>query len=460
MITYPILRLYLQGETIEFKDRDVISATVTQEISPLGMELPAATAEISVYTTNSDFNPFRDALYFNALKANTPADLIEYEDGAERLVSRFYLDEWSNPSKDVLKFSLHDAIGVMDNITFEGVFYEQPTTVKSIVRLLRLYAPCSITVDSDLTNVELKGYIKGHITLRAALQQVCFATGAQAITQGIDRVHIMPTKLPDAGAVLVPAYYDDASAIYDDPDVRYSDFIIDGVITDLEKLDRQELTILQMVTAVELVTHDYIKSDAVETIFDDTLVPGDYKIIYEKPYGDVLVDGAGDIPEWIATEGGEIIVTEDSGIYPNVTIIGKTGAWEFGPNSISLHITTISHVIITGHPYEDNTQVLGWNNPDSLQDYTAPNVWRITDALLVNKDAGQAILENIVKYAQARYQQTVTALADKSINVGNVYLVDSLYDKKIIAGAEQISVNLAGGNLKETRLIGVEELGG
>ena len=172
----------------------------------------------------------------------------------------------------------------------------------------------------------------------------------------------------------------------------------------------------------------------------------------------MLVDGAGDIPEWISTEAGEILVTEDSGTYPDVTIIGKTGAWEFGSNSISLHITATAQVIITGYPYEDNTQVLEWSNPESQQDYTAPNVWRISDATLVNKDAGQTILGNIVKYAQARHEQTITVLADKDVDTGSVYLVDSLYNKKIVADAEQISISLTGGNLKETRLVGTERL--
>ncbi len=458
MITYPILRLYLQGETIEFKDQDVISATAIQEIGSLGMELPAATAEISVYTTNSDFNPFSDALYFQTLKANTPADLIEHVDGVEKLIGRFYIDKWNNPSKDVLKFSLQDAIGVMDNVTFEGVFYEQLTNLQDIINLLKQHSPCDIVVHPDLAGRELKGYIKGHVTLREALQQVCFAAGAYATTQGINSVLLRPTKLPDGGAVLVPVHYDDASAMYDDTEVRYSDLIADGTITDLEKLDRQELIILPMVTGVELVTHDYIKSDTTETIFSDTLAPGDYKIIYEKPYADVLVDGAGDIPEWISTEAGEILVTEDSGTYPDVTIIGKTGAWEFGSNSISLHITATAQVIITGYPYEDNTQVLEWSNPESQQDYTAPNVWRISDATLVNKDAGQTILGNIVKYAQARHEQTITVLADKDVDTGSVYLVDSLYNKKIVADAEQISISLTGGNLKETGLVGTERL--
>lgn len=454
MITYPILRLYLLGEVIEFRDRDIIEAKVTYEINPLSMELPASTAEVSIYTTNSDFNPFSDAIYFQSLKINTPADLVEYVNGTEVFIGRFYINEWNNPSIGVIKFYLQDAIGSMDSIMFDGLFYEQPTNISTIVNVLNLQAPCDIVIDPAIYNVELKGYIPKDVSLRAALQQVCFAAGAYAKTQGIDHILIKPARFADSGAVVIPAYYDNLSAIYDDINVRYSDIIVDDVITDLEKLDKQELTILPIVTGIELTAHYYVKSDEAEVIFDGLLVPGDYKIVYEKPYGDVSVDG-------------EVI------------------ALEYGTNSVSFNVPVATQVTITGYPYDDAPQKLVWVNPQSQQDYfegalydaitskyddpnclygrlysvsVAPNNWSITDATLIGDNNGQIVLDQLIKYAHEVYKQTITALADKNIDLGMLYLVDSLYDKKIVAGAEQVTINLSGGNLKETRLIGIEKM--
>ena len=45
MITYPILRLYLEGETIEFKNEDIIEATVVQEITNVGGSIEVATVQ-------------------------------------------------------------------------------------------------------------------------------------------------------------------------------------------------------------------------------------------------------------------------------------------------------------------------------------------------------------------------------------------------------------------------------
>ena len=70
------------------------------------------------------------------------------------------------------------------------------------------------------------------------------------------------------------------------------------------------------------------------------------------------------------------------------------------------------------------------------------------------------MLDRIVQYAQARHEQTITALAGKEIETGTIYLLDSLYNKKLVASAELITTNLSGGNLKETRLIGTEKLEG
>jgi hypothetical protein len=455
MKTYPILRLYLLGETVEFKDEDIIEARVTYEINPLSMEMPASTAEVSIYTTDKNFNPFSDAIYFQSLKINTPADLIEYVNGTEVFIGRFYINEWNNPSVGVIKFYLHDAIGSMDSIVFDGLFCDEPTNISAIVDVLNQQAPCDIIIDPDISDVEIKGYIPKGVSLRAALQQVCFVAGAYAKTQGIDHILIKPAKFADQRAVAIPAYYDDLNAIYDDINVCYSDIIVDDFIADLEKLDKQELTILPIVTGINLTTHEYLKSDEFEVISDRLFEPGDYKIVYDKPYGDVSVEG-------------EIL------------------ALEYGPNYVSFNVPVATQVTITGYPYDDDdSQKLTWINPQSQQEYfegalydeitsrydepyclygrlysvnVAPNNWNITDATLINDDNGQIVLERLIKYAQEVYKQTITALGDKHIDLGSLYLVDSLYDKKIVAEAEQVTINLSGGNLKETRLIGLEKM--
>lgn len=482
-VTFPVIRLNINNETVTFAGADVVSANVVQEINPLSLELPASQADVTVYSTNSDFNPFSDGRYYQSLTANTAADLLVSNDGVETYIGRFYLDKWDNPSEHILSFKFQDAIGVMENIQFDGIFYESETTIAKAIEDLAIFAPTELELDPALTGT-VKGYIPGNINLRQALQQVCFAAGAYASTQGSDHILIKPVNMPNGKATLEPYYYDDKYAIYGK--AFYSDYIADGTIVNTEKLGRQELRIKPMVTGIELITHDYIKSTTSEVIFSDTLEPGDYKIVYIKPYADVSVWGVGDVPEALGTEvDNEVLVTEAGGTYPDVTIIGKDGAYAYGPNSISLHVTEAGSVEITGYPYNDNTQSLLWSNPASVQNYSegstydtagvlydrltsvyrrewsilaAQNAWKITNGTLVDKTIGQTVLARIVEYADARHEQTITALPEKEVDSGSVYILDSLYNKKLVAAAERITTRLSGGYLKETRLVGTEKL--
>ncbi len=494
MITHPIIRLYIQNETIEFRDQEVVQATVTQEIHPISLELPASRADITIYTTNPDFNPFTNGLYYQSLAANTAADLLVYTKdiddasdsaGIETFIGRFYLDEWDNPSEGILTFTLQDAIGVMQNITFDGIFYENETTLESIIGQLNIYAPCELSVDPEIAGMELSGFLPGNVSLRETLQQVCFAAGAYASTQGSDRIEIKPAHQIHPMAILEidASFYDDAAADYDFPLVIYSDYTAQDTITDNDKLDRQKLRILPMVTGIELIAHNYVKSTTKETIFDDTLQPGDYKIVFDKPYTDITVSGLGDIPELLGTEGdNQVLITEAGGTYPDVTIIGKTGTLDASLTSISLHIFSEGRTLVEGYPFNDNTQALLWRNPEATQEYSegatydlgylyddqyatyrrewtiyAPdNTWKIDKATMVNRLNSQAVLDRIIEYAQTRHEQSITILPEKEAHPGWLYILDSLYDKRLIACAESITTNLSGGYLKETRLVGME----
>ena len=122
-VTFPVIQLNINNETVTFAGADVVSADVVQEINPLSLELPASQADVTVYSTNSDFNPFSDGRYYQSLTANTAADLLVSNDGVETYIGRFYLDKWDNPSEHILSFKFQDAIGVMENIQFDGIFY-------------------------------------------------------------------------------------------------------------------------------------------------------------------------------------------------------------------------------------------------------------------------------------------------------------------------------------------------
>jgi hypothetical protein len=147
---------------------------------------------------------------------------------------------------------------------------------------------------------------------------VLFAAGAYVLSAGTPVLKIRQAVIPE------------------------SDFTggeIDITITDTDKTDSQSLNILRIVTDVEVVSHDYSKGQNVtEEIFSAFLPAGDHLIIYPKPYWQVIATGVGDALTYLATTNNEVLVSPDSGTYPNVTIYTIYGEFDFGANHVYLHV--------------------------------------------------------------------------------------------------------------------------
>ena len=308
--TYPIVRLSIMNESIVFQDSDVIEAEVTQEIHPIGIEVPASKATIRVWlddevtdeegrTLRDKFRPFSDGIYYQSMTTGLIVDVSERivdEDNlidTEHFVGRFYLEGWNTTKEGELELDCTDAVGLLENTTYLGNFYETPTRADVILADIFNNVDLFYSVETGIAQKYLKGYIPGDITLREALQQVLFACGAFAITEKneIDIVflNIKSGRLPIANPVYPGYYYEEEGetepvSTYDG-DAWYTNILLDTVVTNEEKTDSQELNILQLVTGVEITSHDYSKSETLEEIFNAYLAPGEYMVVYDNRTG-------------------------------------------------------------------------------------------------------------------------------------------------------------------------------
>ena len=171
-----------------------------------------------------EFSPFSNGIYYQALSAGLVVDVSESIDGAEHAIGRYFLEEWNNPKEGELEFVCTDAIGTLENKKFLGRFYENPTSVSTIIGNVLAGVGLLYEIDSAIASKTLKGYIPGDITLREALQQVLFACGAYATTAGGNNLRIKESVIP------------------------VSTSVEDIVITQEEKTDSQELKIQPIVT--------------------------------------------------------------------------------------------------------------------------------------------------------------------------------------------------------------------
>ncbi len=402
------------------------------------LPLPVVTYVAGGRTMREKFSPFSDGAYYQAMAAGLVVDVSERIDGVEQIVGRFYTEEWNCPREGELEIICSDLLGMMDNKNYLGNFFENPTRVDAIIADIMAYIGIDYTLDATVASKLLKGYIPGNITLREALQQVLFAAGAYASTAGSYTLSIKPSVIPVA------------------------DSTGDVTITDDEKTDSQKLKLNQKITGVSVMSHDYFKSEGVvEEIFSAYLEPGDYLVVYPKPYWHVQAEGVGDSLVYLANTNGDVIVSPDSGAYPNCTIYTTFGEFEFGANHVYLHVPNPGgQTLVLGKPWHESTQLFEWKSEDA--DNARANVWKIDDAMLVSsirtstEETAVEVLARVVAYVNLRYQQEITLFPCTDVGLGKIAVVDSLWGKDIVGIVEKMTSDLSGGYLIGTEIIGLE----
>jgi len=472
--TFPIVRMTLGFQTVEFRDDSIVSCKVVQEIHPIGIELPASSATIRIYTRDPRFSPFSDGEYYAELANNAVLDIYESVDGEEVYIGRFYLETWGNPSEYELEFTCRDAIGVLATIPFDGYFWGTNTTLGAAVATVLDPTGMAYEVDAEVAGRPMRGYIPKDIFVRGALQQILFAGGAYALTAKSERIVIKSGLLPLAGmnmpAAVLGEFVLGASFFPPEDGAEYN-----GVIGLEDKTDKQALKQDPLVTGIRLIAHDYAKGTVQEVIFSEWLEPGDHKIVYPKPYTDVIAEGVGATPAYLMTESPipTAITTEDG------KILGFEGAFEFGVNHIYLHVTEPGNVVVRGYPWIDSQQEFAYDEAEATKHYAtggtlgvdvlgdfilgrfwstsaAPNVWSTENATMVSAEIAPAVLGRLIRYAKLRYRQTITLFPRLDVQPGNIELLDSLHGKDLNAIVKRMTSDLSGGYLMDAELVGVE----
>jgi hypothetical protein len=475
MITYPIVKIILSSQIIEFANLDVIEANMIQEVSPVSTELPISEAKIRIRTTDPRFQPFSEGAFYNELSNNTEIDVYEYYDDETpefepitRLLGHFYLKDWKNPKEGEFEFICQDAIGVLDTLQFDGIFWETNTTLGEAVALLLDPTNIAYSIEEAIINREFRGYLSAG-TIREALKQVLFISRAFAMTALSNQIVIRDAILPVPGINDLPAIY---SQVYYGA-LFYGDTEYDGEIPMNEQVMGQKIELKPLVTEIQLVSHDFTKGAVQEEIYSSYLEPGDYKIVYSKPYYNVTAEGAGAVPAYLMTEDLRAITTEDG------RILYFPGGFVYGVNYIYLNVIQAGNVVVRGYPYIDSTQVFIYNESEATKDFShgvrygeeeygqtvyakfwmvtaAPNIWKVSDAMLVTADSAPGILDNIVKFAKLRYLQNTTLFPLMELLPGDIAKVESLYNKFINGIITKIDRDLSKGLLAKTELVGVE----
>ena len=440
-ITYPKVVLTLSdSSTLTWEDTDIIEASVVEEMHPISATLPISELTIKIYDPLEKFSIFDE----NEILAERQAIMLyENIDGTEYFLGKYYLDEWESVADKELQLSAVDFIGVLDTTPFDGRFYSELTSFETVLGVIIGGLEIDYEISTPLQSETVRGWIPPG-TAREALQQLCFAAGA------------MVTTSRSEGLVFRESY------------VPYADKWHELDIEVNSKFMVQPVKKRAAVTGIELISHNFIQSDEQETIFEDTLSPGTYKIVFDRPYFNVQVTGAGYVPVFWATHLDEVMVTHDD------EWIEVGGEFEFGPNWVILTVQSEGQVTITGNLWIDNQRAFTFQEA-GVGSSTRKNELKIKEATLVSNENASRTLARVrdyyrqnyehqftlvpqegPKYGQEVYDEAVYGWSTVNVKLGQMASIETVHGVKLRAVIEKADVNLAGGYLVKMNAIGVE----
>jgi hypothetical protein len=385
------------GELISFEGASIKAASVIEETDPLSAELRVNALDLTIFSQDAQFSIINPEGHYAALQERQPLAVYEVVDNQSVYIGTFYLDEWENQSDTVSLFHAVDMLGVLDRQPYRGgIWTGAGIAVEDLLEVVlgSVYVPYEL--DAALVGTEVTGWLPAG-SVREALQQLAFAVGASVSCSRSGSIKIYKTKIAA-----------------DEPG--------EVTITRSQIGQGSPLALRSQVTGVEVTAHNYVAGTEDVELYDDILAAGTHEIVFSEPAHSLSAIGA--------------TITES------------------GANYAILEVSTLGAVVLSGKRYIDTTAVTRITTP-GLTAGVRPNVLKITDAYLVSNANVAAVAGRVHAYFQQRYRQRMRLFAPTA-EVGQVAVIDTLYQKQIRGVIEKISIDLAGGFVAEAEVVGVQ----
>lgn len=191
------------------------SASIVNEMSLISTEMP-------ISTMNWTLDSREDVDFMFQLKQ--PVEVRN----DDKLIGVYYIDSHTRQAQNLYTIDCQDAFGVLDDSPYSGGVYSEKSAKSLLEEIIN--GQFSIEYDADVEDTNLTGVITSG-TIRTAIQQVLFAWGVCASTDGRDGIRVF--NLPET------------------PDAITEDYTFTGVTVDTASL----------VTEVRVTAHVYTRAE-------------------------------------------------------------------------------------------------------------------------------------------------------------------------------------------------------
>lgn len=422
--TYPrvVLKEFIFGNV------DIQSANLVEQFDPICATVPISTLDLVLHSNTSEFSALNPAKGTVTFERKQPLSLYEVVGGQERYIGLFFIDEWENPTENLIKFKCIDQIGLLDSLTYDGGIWLTPVTVAELITGIAADTGVDFEVDPDLADTTLKGWIP-ICTYREALQQIVFAAGGYVLSARQEGFVKLGRLISEFGAVtkgLVTGVPGTGQSRIWQKRWRPSQWGgLDFTITIPASEISANRSVIQRigVSGVEVYGHNFsLGSENIE-LFNDTLTVGEHKITFSQPAHSLQISGA--------------------------NIVAS------GANYAVVDVEAEGTVALTGSSYVDSTVVFSRR----LEDIGTrkENLLTVESAYLVNSSNGQAITDRVFEYHQLRFTYKFRMFAPDAMTGKEAY-ARTLFDQVLLGWIEKMSIDLARGFVVDAEMVGELEI--
>lgn len=431
-----------------FEGESVKTAEQVREIDPSCTSLPIHTFDVRLHSDEDTFNPINPTGIYESIVQYLKLYVYAVVNGETRFLGVFFLDTWDNVSDNEIEFHCVDLLGMIGDVAvsfrcekeiytgyyhgvfndygfvsgvwstleeylitggseenyYSGLFYH---TREEILGDTLDYYGIPYTFDAALDITEtMTGWIREG-TLREGLQQFCLLLGAYLdCSDGV--LNFLPIKLADTSSV-------------------------DQTILTSQKITPQSIELKPLIAEVQVKYYTLLgqggwDGDLYEVVFNEEVETGTFKTF-------ISVDN----PQYTWYDTSSTATFEIVEFHANwfLITVSVAGVIKLGSNLFSQTIKDASLQV------------------DDYESILYPRVVVLEDVRIIHADNYEEVMQRLFDYYQQRLKTEFSVqLSEVDIGVGDMVLVDSLYEQQIKGCVEKMIIDVAGGMLAKVTVVG------
>ena len=245
-----------------FGPQEVVSLSMLEEIDATADALPINSLRLQLYSADDDFAILNPGGMYTLLQQRQPMYPQIRRNGVTEPLGVFYLEQWQSDQERLVTLTGQCGLGLLDKTIFYGGMYQE----KPVTELLAEIAACGglgYELDESLAAATVTGWLPLG-SPRQALQQLAFAIGAVADCSRSETLRLYP--LPQTSQYTIEL---------------------------ARQQEGQRLTLLPLVTGVEVTAHQYRANDRESQLFSGELPLGRQEITFSQPAHSLSINSAG-----------------------------------------------------------------------------------------------------------------------------------------------------------------------